>query len=114
MCWSIKFGPVKPRFPHLNGEVERSQRTDLAEFFSTVSLDSPDLHKQLQEWQHFYNWERAHGGLHCKTPIERFLELSDRTPVWDEGELLYDSGKERLRYQDYRLYLNLNKVKPRP
>jgi hypothetical protein len=54
------------------------------------------------------------GAFMAKTPVERFLELSDRTPVWDEVELLYDSGKERLRHQDYRLDLKLNKVKRCP
>lgn len=28
----IKFRPVKPRSPHLNGKVERSQMTDKIEF----------------------------------------------------------------------------------
>jgi len=26
--YAIKFRPIKPRAPHLNGKVERSQRTD--------------------------------------------------------------------------------------
>jgi len=60
-------------------------------------------------------------GLHgkCRTAMiingcvfYRETELSDRTPVWDEVELLYDFGKERLRYRDYRVDLKLNKVKP--
>ena len=29
MKYSIKFRPVKPGSPHLNGKVERSQQTDL-------------------------------------------------------------------------------------
>ena len=28
MKYSIKFRPIKPRSPHLNGKVERSQQTD--------------------------------------------------------------------------------------
>ncbi len=109
MCWGIKFRPVKPRSPHLNGKVERAQKTDLAEFYSTIPLDSPDLADQLQEWQHFYNWDRAHGSLHGKTPMQRFLELAELTPAWDEVESMYDSRKERVRYQDYRLDLKLHK-----
>lgn len=30
--WSIKFRPIKPRSPHLNGKVEKVQRTALEEF----------------------------------------------------------------------------------
>jgi putative transposase len=33
MEYAIKFRPVKPASPHLNGKVERSQRTDLDEPF---------------------------------------------------------------------------------
>ena len=111
MNWSIKFRPVKPGSPHLNGKVERSQRTDLEEFYATVSLDSPDLHDQLHEWQHFYNWDRPHGALHGKSPMERFFELSDQTPSSNEVELMYNPRKERIRYQDYRIDLKLAKVK---
>jgi transposase len=43
MKFSIKFRPVRPRASHLNGKVERSQRTDIEEIYSTVDLKSPDL-----------------------------------------------------------------------
>ena len=49
MRWGIKFRPVKPRSPHLNGKVERSQRTDLDEFYAPVPLDGPNLTEQLQK-----------------------------------------------------------------
>lgn len=51
MEYGIKFRPNKPASPHLNGKVERSQKTDLEEFWSTVDLMSPNLEKQLDEWQ---------------------------------------------------------------
>jgi len=35
--------------PHLNGKVERSQKTDLDEFYATVDLTSPDLEGLLDE-----------------------------------------------------------------
>lgn len=38
MEWGIKFRLIKPASPHLNGKVERSQRTDLDEFYSTVDI----------------------------------------------------------------------------
>jgi len=34
----IKFRPNKPASPHLNGKVERSQKTDKIEFYATVDL----------------------------------------------------------------------------
>ena len=39
--WGIKFRQIKPASPHQNGNVERSQRTDLAEFYSTIDLRIP-------------------------------------------------------------------------
>lgn len=47
----IKFRPTKPRSPHLNGKVERRQRTELEEFYSQVDLKGVGLAEQLQEWQ---------------------------------------------------------------
>ena len=63
MDYGIKFRPIKPASPHLNGKVERSQRTDLEEFYATVDLKSPDLPDRLREWQDYYNQFRPHGSL---------------------------------------------------
>ena len=38
MEYAIKFRPNKPASPHLNGKVERSQKTDLEEFWSETVL----------------------------------------------------------------------------
>ncbi|BET32761.1 hypothetical protein WCIBmN4_04600 [Wolbachia pipientis] len=35
--WKIKFRPIKPFSPHLNGKVERAQRTDLDEFYKVLT-----------------------------------------------------------------------------
>jgi len=55
MEWGIKFRPTKPRSPHLNGKVERTQRADLEEFWAMADPKSVDLRQRLDEWQHFYN-----------------------------------------------------------
>jgi transposase InsO family protein len=51
----IKFRPNRPYAPHLNGKVERSQRTDCFEFWSTISRKGPreKLEAQLAQWQPF-------------------------------------------------------------
>lgn len=59
MEWGIKFRPIKPGSPHLNGKVERTQRTDLDEFYSTVDIKDPDLPNLLSQWQFYYNWLRS-------------------------------------------------------
>jgi transposase InsO family protein len=55
MEYGIKFRPLKPASPHLNGKVERSQRTDLEEFYPTVDLQAENLAERLADWQSHYN-----------------------------------------------------------
>ncbi len=93
---ALNFVPSK-RSPHLNGKVERSQRTDLEEFYPTINLKAPDIHDQLSQWQHYYNWERPHGSLGGKTPGERMVELAAQTPFWDDFDAQYDPAKERFK-----------------
>ncbi|MBC8120467.1 MAG: transposase family protein [Gemmatimonadaceae bacterium] len=78
----IKFRPIRPYSPHLNGKMERVQRTDREEF---------------------YNRAREHGSLLYKTPAQRWEELREATPTAEQVRTLYDPMKERLRVQDYRL-----------
>jgi transposase InsO family protein len=111
MEYGIKFRPIKPRSPHLNGKVERSQRTDMQEFYSTVSLDNPDLDAKLEEWQFYYNWHRPHGTLHGKAPVDRYCELISKTPLSEDVEALYDPFRERIQEQNYRRDLELRKWK---
>lgn len=52
MSLSIKFRPNKPGSPHLNGKVERSQKTDLEEFYAIADLsDFENLREELSAWQ---------------------------------------------------------------
>lgn len=54
MRLGIKFRPNKPASPHLNGKVERSQRTDLEEFYALKDLsDFNQLQEELSLWQFF-------------------------------------------------------------
>ncbi|MDQ4119991.1 MAG: IS481 family transposase [Acidobacteriota bacterium] len=109
--YAIKFRPIKPRSPHLNGKVERSQRTDLEEFYPTVDLKDPDLRQKLADWQDYYNEFRPHGSLGGKTPREKWGELFMQTPYHDEVEAMFDESKERLRLQNYRDDLYCQKLK---
>jgi transposase InsO family protein len=63
----IKFRPIRPGSPHLNGKVERSQQTDLLEFYALEDLSDPELEEHLFEWQHFYNWHRPRSSLGGQT-----------------------------------------------
>jgi transposase InsO family protein len=73
MDWAIKFRPVKPRSPHLNGKVERVQKTVLYEFYAMADLEDPELQDRLDEWVFHYNWLRGHGSLSGKAPIDRVV-----------------------------------------
>jgi transposase InsO family protein len=108
----IKFRPNKPGSPHLNGKVERSQRTEREEFYSTAKLDLEDLQQTLPEWQHYYNWQRAHGSFKGKTPIEKICALLEDTPLREEVANIYEQGEERIQEANYRLDLEVRKLKP--
>lgn len=104
--WGIKFRPIRPAAPHLNGKVERVQKTVLAEFYPTVNLEGVDLQDKLEQWQFYYNWQRIHGSL-GKAPMDRCCELLDKTPLTEEIELLFDEVREHL----FRHKRQLKKVK---
>jgi transposase InsO family protein len=61
----IKYRPTKPRSPHLNGKVERAQRTALEEFWPTVNLKTPDLPAQLAAWASFYYSASQHPSVYA-------------------------------------------------
>ena len=87
----IKFRPNRPRAPHLNGKVERSQRTDRMEFWSTVDNTAPRelLKEQVAQWQSFYNQERTHSAIQSKTPNARLQELLNVLPTSEAVQAAY-------------------------
>jgi transposase InsO family protein len=109
--YCIKFRPNKPGSPHLNGKVERSQKTDKTEFYSTVNLSDDSLDALLAEWQHYYNWDRPHSAHHGKSPMERYFELAYETPISDEAYADYNPLSERIQDPNFRVDLELRRVK---
>ena len=93
----IKYRPIKPRSPHLNGKVERVQRTALEEFWPTVNPKAPDLPTQLEAWASFYNTRRPHGSLGGATPGLRLEELAAKIPTLATVQAAYDPSKEFIR-----------------
>ena len=81
------------------------------QFWATVDLASDDLEKKLDDWQVYYNEFRPHGSLYGLTSWERWGGLSLKTPFTDEVEALYDPSKERIQEQNYRVHLELRKLK---
>ena len=107
----IKFRPNKPASPHLNGKVERTQKTDKAEFYATVDVRADGIDLLLAEWQHYYNWDRSHSAHGGKSPMERYFELSSETPFADEVSESYQSSKERIQDANYKVDLKLARLK---
>ncbi len=112
MDFGIKFRPNKPGSPHLNGKVERSQKTDLEEFYAIADLtDFENLREELSQWQFFYNWQRPHGSLKGKTPSEIVGELGEKTPLSDEVLENYNVENERIQIANYQMDLAIRKLK---
>ena len=100
MEWAIKFRPIEPASPHLNGKVERAQLTVLDEFYATVDIKSPELSQELSEWQHYYDWQRPHTSLNGETPIDVNYELMPNMPYVDDVVGKHDISKERFQEQN--------------
>ena len=96
----IKLRPTPPRSPHLNGKVERSQKTDLQEFWANRGPPKLDDSSDLECWQFDYNWRRPHGSLGGKTPAERVAELIDVTPLHEDIADAYEPDKEPLSFSN--------------
>lgn len=95
--YSIKYRPIRPASPHLNGKVERAQQTVLSEFFAVRderSCSSKSLHDDLACWQHYYNWDRIHGSIGMP-PVDKVRSLFEKTPFWDEVINNYSPVKEQ-------------------
>ena len=103
----IKFRPNRPRAPHLNGKVERSQRTDRMEFWATVQTSAPreTLEEQLLEWQRFYNQERTHCAIGSKTPQARFQELISLVPALEAVQAAYAPPAKRYVTNNHYLWV---------
>jgi len=110
MEWGIKFRPNRPGAPHLNGKVERAQKTVLDEFYAIADLNDPELSLKLSEWQYFYNWIRKHGSIGT-TPIGKLSQLYSKTPYWDEIEEMFEPDKEYIRALSYLDDQALQKLK---
>jgi transposase InsO family protein len=111
MAETIKFRPIPPRSPPLNGKVERAQRPVLEEFWPTVDARAPDIGDQLAVWMHHYNWDRPHEALGGLCPIDRVCERLDKTPLWGEVDAAYDPTKERIQVREYAVEMALRKLK---
>src|SRR5215218_5152398 len=85
----IKFRPIRPRSPHLNGKVERVQRTALEEFWPTVDPKDPTLAQQLEAWRTSYDQRRPHSALGGRTPAERIAELTAEIPSTEAVRAAY-------------------------
>jgi transposase InsO family protein len=124
---NIKFRPIRPRSPHLNGKkgkVERSQLTDKMEFWPTVEPTDPAIEQKLLEWQRFYNAvlqcgstmrfyneDRPHTRLGWRPPAARFNDLREITPSWETVRQWYDTATEPFRERDSSFDVDLRAIK---
>lgn len=83
-------------------KVERTQRTDLDEFYSSVNHKDPELHSKLLIWEDYYNKQRAHSSLHGNTPWEKYKTLEKAIPSKKEIQDQYDHSKELFAIQNYK------------
>jgi transposase InsO family protein len=80
---------IRPATLRLNGKVERSHRIDAEEFYrlldGAVIDDAGLFNDKLRDWEDYYNYHRAHGGLDGQTPYEILLQKTAQ-PVTDRRQ----------------------------
>ncbi len=70
----IRHTRIRPRSPHLNGKVERVQRTVQEEFWDGIASGPVDQWERfLQDYLRFYNRHRLHSALAYATPLQYVL-----------------------------------------
>jgi len=107
---SIRFRPIPARSPHLNGKVERAQRTCLEQFWAATDPKATDISDQFAVWVHHYNWQRSHESLHGATPIDRVCQR-DQTPLWAAVSEAYEPTKERIQIRHHAVDIALRALK---
>lgn len=112
----IKFRPIRPKTPHLNGKVERTQQTDKTEFWSCFDLkdESLDLNTLAVEWQEFYNKKRPHSSLGGITPWQKLMAAEHLIPTqYDYAESVWDSNEKIIpRNYEYLKLLKKSDISP--
>jgi transposase InsO family protein len=112
----IKFRPNRPRAPHLNGKVERSQQTDRVEFWATVDRKLPPetLSAEQLTWERHYNDVRGHSSLSGATPRQRYEELAETVPTPEAVRASYDPTQEMRHTNNHYtwVYTGVAKTKP--
>jgi transposase-like protein len=92
--------------------VLRSQRNLGARRIQSELLRQHDMSLGLlAEWQHYYNWSRPHSAHNGKSPMERYFELANETPYSDEVLKNYRRASERIQDANYKVDLELSKLK---
>jgi transposase InsO family protein len=114
MAEAIRFRPIPPRSPHLNGKVERVQRTVLEEFWPTVDVKAPEIADRLAEWVHYYNWDRQHEALNGSTPIDRVCERASKIPLHGEVSDAYEPANEHIQVREHAVETTLRSLKRCP
>ena len=71
---------LPPKRPQLNGCVERANRTHREEFYEVeeIGLALHEHNKQLERWEHTYNYIRPHQALDYQTPHEYYLKWLEK------------------------------------
>jgi transposase InsO family protein len=82
---------TKAKSPQTNGICERFHKTIHDEFYCVafrkkIYEDLESLQRDLDEWTHYYNYERTHQGKMCcgRTPMQT---LEDGKQIWQEKKL---------------------------
>ena len=80
--FGVRHVRIRPRSPHLNGKVERAQRTVREEYWDGVgSGPVEEWERTLQDYLRFYNRKRLHSALGYTAPMTYALQRLPRARI---------------------------------
>ena len=80
--FNVKHSRTRPYHPQTNGKIERFWRILQDECLAKQekTLTSDELSDEIGEFMYYYNYQRRHGSLSFKPPLDKLQKIADMLP----------------------------------
>lgn len=80
--FNVKHIRIQPYHPETNGKIERFWRILQDECLAKQSktLTKSELIQEIQKFMYYYNYQRRHGSLEFKSPLDKLQKIADLLP----------------------------------